>query len=122
MLVDVKYALETALVLCGLKEKQKEALLVFINGNDVYVSLPIGYGKYIIYGIFPLVYDTLKSKKSFEVQCSLFFTLNVLSERFASQNQQSAVIILYTVCIMLRHVCSNILIALAPYLKTTKFQ
>ena len=67
MSVDVKYALERALRLCGLKElkeKQKEAILAFINGNDVFVSLPTGYGKSIIYGILPLVYDTLKSKKS----------------------------------------------------------
>ena len=67
MLVDVKYALERALGLCGLKElkeKQTEALLAFINRNDIFVSLPTGYGKSIIYRILPLVYDTLKSKKS----------------------------------------------------------
>ena len=42
MSVDVKYALERVLGLCGLKEpkeKHKEALLAFINGNDVFVSL-----------------------------------------------------------------------------------
>ena len=67
MSVDVKYALERALGLCGLKElkeKQKEVILAFINGNDVFVSLPTGHGKSIIYGILPLVYDTLKSMKS----------------------------------------------------------
>ena len=65
MSVDVKYALERALGLCGLKElKEKQKALAFINGNDVFASLPTGYGKSINYGILPLVYETLKSKKS----------------------------------------------------------
>ena len=70
MSVNVKYALERALGLCGLKElkeKQKEALLTFISGKDVFVSLSTGYEKSIIYRILPLVYDTLKGKKSVEV-------------------------------------------------------
>ena len=57
MSVDVKYALERVIGLCGLKElkeKQKEALVAFINGN-VLVSLPTGYRKSIIYEILPLV-------------------------------------------------------------------
>ena len=37
-----------------LKEKQKEPILAFIDGDNVFVSLPTGYGKPIIYGIFPL--------------------------------------------------------------------
>ena len=86
-------------------KKLREALLAFINGSDVFVSLSTSYGNPIIYEILPLVYDTLKSKKSVEVPCSLFiFTLNVPSERIASQNQQFAVVISYTVHIMLGHV------------------
>ena len=103
MLVNVECALERALGLCGLKElkeKQKEAFLAFIYENDVFVSLSISYGKSIIYEILPLVHDTLKSKKSVKVPCSLFiFTLNVPSDRFTSQDQKSAVIISYNVCI-----------------------
>ena len=56
-----------------------------------------------------------------EVPCNFFlFTLNVPSERFASQSQQPAVIISYTVCILLGHVHSHILIALTSHLKTTR--
>ena len=36
-----------------LKPKQREAVLCFCRGNDVFVSLPTGYGKSIIYGILP---------------------------------------------------------------------
>ena len=43
MSVNVKYVLERPLELCELKElkeKQKEAILAFINGNNFFVSLP----------------------------------------------------------------------------------
>jgi superfamily II DNA helicase RecQ len=43
-----------------LKEKQLEAILEFLSGKDVFVCLPTGYGKSLIYGILPLVYDELK--------------------------------------------------------------
>ena len=34
-----------------LKDKQIEAVLTFCLGNDVFVSLPTGYGKSLIYGL-----------------------------------------------------------------------
>lgn len=43
-----------------LKEKQLEAILKFLSGKDVFVSLPTGYGKSLIYEILPLVFDILK--------------------------------------------------------------
>ena len=57
-------------------EKQKEVLLVFVNGNNVFVSLSTGYEKCINYEILPLVYDTLKSKKSVEVPYSPYSNNN----------------------------------------------
>ena len=57
--------LEMAVRSCGLKElkpKQREALLAFIDHRDVFVALPTGYGKSIIYGILPVVFDILKGK------------------------------------------------------------
>ena len=35
-----------------LKDKQVEAIDTFVNGSDVFVALPIGYGKSLIYGFF----------------------------------------------------------------------
>ena len=43
-----------------LKEKQLEAILEFLSRKDVFVSLPTGYGKSLIYEILPLVFDILK--------------------------------------------------------------
>ena len=42
-----------------LKQKQLEALRVFISGHDTFVALPTGYGKSIIFGVLPLLFDKL---------------------------------------------------------------
>jgi len=42
-----------------LKEKQREALHGFCQGNDVFVCLPTGYGKSLIYALLPLVFNVL---------------------------------------------------------------
>lgn len=46
-----------------LKPKQKEAVMAFLAGNDVFVTLPTGYGKSIIYAVLPRVFDRLKGNK-----------------------------------------------------------
>ena len=44
-----------------LKNKQLEALKLFCSGQDVFVTLPTGYGKTLIFAMLPLVFDKLKS-------------------------------------------------------------
>ena len=46
----------------SLRVKQKEAILGFIRGRDVFVSLPTGSGKSLCNSILPIVFDTLKKK------------------------------------------------------------
>ena len=46
--------------LAELKEKQREAILAFIQGCDTFVVLPMGYGKSLIHALLPLVFDKLK--------------------------------------------------------------
>ena len=64
MSVDVKYALERALGLCKLKElkeKQKEAVLAFINGNNIFNCIHSNQLWEVYYlRILPLVYGTKK--------------------------------------------------------------
>ena len=43
-----------------LKEKQIEAITSFVEGQDVFVSLPTGFGKSTIYAILPAVFDRLR--------------------------------------------------------------
>ena len=62
--MDVKEAILEAsqqFQIC-LKEKQFEAIHKFCSGNDVFVSLPTGFGKSIIYAILPLVFDRIRGK------------------------------------------------------------
>ena len=37
-----------------LKPEQMQAILEFINGRDIFVLLPTGYGKSLIYRLLPL--------------------------------------------------------------------
>ena len=43
-----------------LKDQQKQAIQKFCEGHDVFVSLPTGYGKSMIYGLLPLLFDRLR--------------------------------------------------------------
>ena len=43
----------------NLKQQQKDAVLGFISGRDVFVALPTGYGKSLVYGCLPRVFDML---------------------------------------------------------------
>ena len=43
-----------------LKDKQMEAILTFLSGQDVFVTLPTGYGKSLIFGLLPWIFDELK--------------------------------------------------------------
>ena len=43
-----------------LKPKQLEAIVAVVSGNDTFVSLPTGYGKSVIYGVLPPLFDKLR--------------------------------------------------------------
>ena len=43
-----------------LKPKQLESVQKFCLGRDVFVSLPTGYGKSVIYAIMPSIFDKLR--------------------------------------------------------------
>ena len=44
-----------------IKEKQRDAILAFVSGKDVFVSLPTGYGKSFCYQCLPLLFDIPQS-------------------------------------------------------------
>ena len=46
-----------------LKPEQEKAILSFVFGNDVFVSLPTGYGKSLCFGLLSCVFDALKGGK-----------------------------------------------------------
>ena len=46
-----------------LKEKQIEAMQTFMSGRDVFVTLPTGYGKSLIYAFLPFAIDLFNGKE-----------------------------------------------------------
>ena len=54
----------TTVGVANLKDKQKEAITSFVEGNDVVVILPTGYGKSLCYALLPLVFECLRGEDS----------------------------------------------------------
>ena len=46
-----------------IKEKQKEVILNFVSGRDIFAALPTGYGKSLCYGCLPGVFDRIRSRE-----------------------------------------------------------
>lgn len=63
---DISAAIDKAMKTVGLenlKREQREAIQEFVNGKDVFVSLPTGYGKSYCYALLPLVFDVLRESE-----------------------------------------------------------
>ena len=58
---DASQSAVTTLGYAEIKDKQKEAVLVFASGKDFFVSLPIGYGKSLCYACLPYQFNYLDS-------------------------------------------------------------
>ena len=69
-----------------LHKEQKEAILSYISGKDTFVALPTGYGKSLIYGCLPLVYDSIRGlppgTSIVLVVCPLIALMKDQTERF----------------------------------------
>ena len=46
-----------------LKEKQKDVILNFLSGNDVFAVLPTGYSKSLCYTCLPMAFDNILRTK-----------------------------------------------------------
>ena len=51
----------SALGVITLKPEQEEAITSFVQGKDVFVALPTGYGKSLCYFALPLVFDRVRA-------------------------------------------------------------
>ena len=45
-----------------LKDQQTEGIFRFCQGHDVFVLLPTGFGKSMIYDLLPLLFDKIRGK------------------------------------------------------------
>lgn len=62
--VAVTKDLVTSMGFSNLKPKQVDAIDAFLKGHDVFVSLPTGYGKSLIFAMLPPLFDLLQGKSS----------------------------------------------------------
>ena len=44
----------------SLRKEQMKAITFFASGNDVFVSLPTGFGKTLCYSVLPVLFDLLR--------------------------------------------------------------
>ena len=77
---SVENAVRDAVLKLGylnLKEKQREVILRFVKGNDVFVSLPTGSGKSLCFAVLPRTFDILRHREASLVivgsPCVVFF-------------------------------------------------
>lgn len=77
-----------------LRSQQKDAIKAFVAAHDVFVSLPTGFGKSLIYGCLPLLFDKLRCKLKPSsiviVICPLIALMKDQVERFKSLGIQAA--------------------------------
>lgn len=77
-----------------LRSQQKDAIKAFVAAHDVFVSLPTGFGKSLIYGCMPLLFDKLRCKLKPSsiviVICPLIALMKDQVERFKSLGIQAA--------------------------------
>ena len=67
-----------------LKPEQMQAILEFINGRDIFVSLLTGYGKSLIYGLLPPVIKRVKGPKTQKYICRRLQLLTEVAVHYLS--------------------------------------
>ena len=77
---DLRKIVEESFRMMGceqVKPEQWTAIKAFVSGVDVFVALPTGFGKSLIYATLPPIYDNLKNwKKSIVVVVSPLLAFN----------------------------------------------
>ena len=81
--LDFSTAIEEVTHLMGLnplKPKQTESLCAFVSGKDTFVTLPTGYGKWVVFAVLPLLFDKLlgRSYSPQHVNITVLYVMYVL--------------------------------------------
>ena len=65
-LMELGEAISSSLAVIKLTQlhlEQEKAIRAFLSGKDVFIFLPTGYGKSIIYLLLPLIFDRMRGTK-----------------------------------------------------------
>ena len=68
---EIHHAITEATRVLGyteLRPNQERVVTLFLNGNDVFVSLPTGSGKSLCYCLLPKAFDVLRKSKTSDTQ------------------------------------------------------
>ena len=82
--MELEAAINSAVEAVGvtaLKPLQREAIRAFASRNDVFVSLPTGYGKLFCFTLLPLVFDRIHSRSGSIVLCISPLTSLMMEQR-----------------------------------------
>ena len=87
---EVLFAVETAAGRLGyqLRQKQREAVLNFVRGRDVFVSLPTGSGKTLCYSILPGTFDILRKNRSPSIVLVISPLVALMKDQVTSLNNK----------------------------------
>ena len=94
---DLRKIVEESFRMMGyeqVKPEQWTAIKAFVSGVDVFVALPTGFGKSLIYATLPLIYDNLKNwKKSIVVVvCPLLALMKDQVDVYSSKGIRAAAV------------------------------
>ena len=63
---------------------QEQAIIADVRGRGVFISLPMGFGKSLCFGLLPQVFDTLKGTERQSIVMEMSPLVAVMKERVAS--------------------------------------
>ncbi len=86
--IDAVLSAAEQLQINGVKEHQQRALIELLKGHDVFVNLPTGYGKSLIFHGAPLCKDFLNAKKGIHTPRSLAIVVSPVVALIEDQIQQ----------------------------------
>ena len=75
----------------SLRQKEKDTVIGFICGRDVYVSLPTGSSNSLYYAILPKVFDILRGKSSKSIAIVVSPLISVMKDQMHSLETKRAV-------------------------------
>ena len=67
-----------------LKPEQKEAVKMVWEGNDVFVLLPTGFGKSIIYEVLPFIFDYKLDRVDGAIRSLVIVVISLMADQVAS--------------------------------------